>query len=85
MGRLTSVAFHPTDPSIFWVGAPIGGIWKTIDAGATYSPLGDGLPYCSVGNILVNPNNPDIIYITLGDHGGWRTYLGSYCIVFELF
>ncbi|MBL0048714.1 MAG: T9SS type A sorting domain-containing protein [Bacteroidetes bacterium] len=79
MGRLTSIAFHPTDPNIFWVGAPIGGIWKTLDGGATYSPLGDGLPYCSVGNILVDPSNPDIIYITLGDHGGWWNYgLGMY-------
>ncbi len=79
MGRLTSIAFHPSDPNIFWVGAPIGGIWKTLDGGSTYSPLGDGLPYCSVGNILVNPSNPDIIYITLGDHGGWWNYgLGMY-------
>ncbi len=79
MGRLTSIAFHPTDPSIFWVGAPIGGIWKTIDGGQTYAPLGDALPYCSVGNILVNHNNPDIIYISLGDHGGWWNYgLGIY-------
>lgn len=50
-----------------------------MDGGATYSPLGDGLPYCSVGNILVDPSNPDIIYITLGDHGGWWNYgLGMY-------
>ena len=53
MGRLTSIAFHPTNPLIFWVGSPIGGIWKTTDGGFTYAPLGDGLPYCSVGNILV--------------------------------
>lgn len=79
MGRLTSIAFHPSIPDIFWVGAPIGGIWKTIDGGLTYSPLGDGLPYCSVGTILVDPTNPDIIYITLGDNGGWWEYgLGVY-------
>ena len=79
MGRLTSIAFHPSNPDIFWVGAPIGGIWKTTDGGQNYSPLGDDLPYCSVGNILVNPTNPDIIYITVGDHGGWWEYgLGVY-------
>jgi photosystem II stability/assembly factor-like uncharacterized protein len=79
MGRLTSIAFHPSNPDIFWVGAPIGGIWKTIDGGLTYSPLGDALPYCSVGNIVVDEVNPDIIYISLGDHGGWWQYgLGVY-------
>jgi photosystem II stability/assembly factor-like uncharacterized protein len=79
MGRATSIAFHPTNPDIYYVGAPIGGIWKTTDGGLTYSALGDSLPYVSVGNICINPLNPDIIYITIGDHNGWWNYgLGIY-------
>jgi photosystem II stability/assembly factor-like uncharacterized protein len=79
MGRATCIAFHPTDPDIFYVGAPIGGIWKTTDGGETYSALGDSLPYVSVGNICVDHQNPDIIYITIGDHVGWWNYgLGVY-------
>jgi len=79
MGRTTAIAFHPTDPEIFYVGAPIGGIWKTTDGGLTYSALGDSLPYVSVGNICINPINPEIIYITIGDHNGWWNYgLGVY-------
>ena len=34
MGRATSIAFHPTNPEIYYVGAPIGGIWKTTDGGS---------------------------------------------------
>jgi len=79
MGRVTSVAFHPTQVNTFWVGAPIGGIWKTTNNGQSYTALGDSLPYCSVGNIAVNYQNPDIIYITIGDHNGWWKYgLGVY-------
>ncbi len=79
MGRATSIAFHPTDPDIFYVGAPIGGIWKTTDGGETYSAIGDSLPYVSVGNICVDHQNPDILYITIGDHSGWWNYgLGVY-------
>ena len=79
MGRATSIAFHPTNPEIYYVGAPIGGIWKTTDGGLTYAALGDSLPYVSVGNICINPNNPDILYITVGDHNGWWNYgLGVY-------
>ncbi len=79
MGRATSIAFHPTNPEIYYVGAPIGGIWKTTDGGLTYSALGDSLPYVSVGNICINPLNPDVIYITIGDHNGWWNYgLGVY-------
>jgi photosystem II stability/assembly factor-like uncharacterized protein len=79
MGRLVSMAFHPTNSSTFWVGAPRGGIWKTTDGGQTYSSLGDNLPLSSVGNIVVDHVNPDIIYITIGDKGGWWQYgLGVY-------
>lgn len=79
MGRATSIAFHPTNPQIYYVGAPIGGIWKTTDGGLTYSALGDSLPYVSVGNICIDPINPDILYITIGDHNGWWNYgLGVY-------
>lgn len=79
MGRLTSVAFHPFDPDVFYVGAPIGGIWKTTDGGNTWAALGDSLPYVSVGNIAIHPQHPDSIYITVGDHQGWWNYgLGIY-------
>jgi photosystem II stability/assembly factor-like uncharacterized protein len=79
MGRLTSIAFHPTNPDIFFVGAPIGGIWKTTDGGNTWAAMGDSLPYVSVGNIAIHPQNPDSIYITVGDHQGWWNYgLGIY-------
>jgi photosystem II stability/assembly factor-like uncharacterized protein len=74
MGRATSIAFHPTDPDIFYVGAPIGGIWKTTDGGQTYAALGDSLPYVSTGNICIDYNNPENIYITVGDHTGWWNY-----------
>lgn len=79
MGRVTSIAFHPTNDNIFYVGAPVGGIWKTTNGGQTYVQLGDELPYVSVGNICVDHQNPDIIYISIGDHVGWWNYsLGVY-------
>lgn len=68
MGRTTSLAFHPTDPDIFYVGAAIGGIWKTTDAGQTYIPLGDELPFLAVSSIIVDQENPNTIYIALSDH-----------------
>jgi len=74
MGRLTSVAFHPTNAEIMYVGAPIGGIWKTTDGGQTWAALGDSLPYIGVGQVCVDHQNPDILYITVGDHMGWWNY-----------
>lgn len=68
MGRTTSVAFHPTDENIFYVAGAIGGVWKTIDGGNNYTPIGDELPFLSVSSIVVNQDNPDHIYIAISDH-----------------
>lgn len=79
MGRTKNVAFHPTDTLTFFVGTPDGGLWKTSDGGATWTPMGDGLPYLPVSVILIHPSNPDIMYISLGDKGGWWNWnLGVY-------
>lgn len=79
MGRTTAIAFHPTNAAVFYVGAPIGGIWKTSDGGKTYEPKGDALPHVGVGSIAINYNNPDEIYISIADNSGWWNYsLGIY-------
>ena len=49
MGRLAAVSFHPTDSNIIYVGANKGGIWRTVNGGSTWTPLGDKLPWCSGG------------------------------------
>lgn len=79
MGRVKNIAFHPTDPNTMWVGSADGGIWKTTDYGQNWVSLGENLPYMPVSIILVNPQNPDILYISLGDKGGWWNWnMGVY-------
>ncbi len=66
MGRTAGITFHPTDVNTFYVGAAIGGVWKTEDGGQSYTALGDALPYLSNNGILIDYNNPEILYIILG-------------------
>ncbi len=68
LGRTTSIGFHPTNPNIFYVGAAIGGIWRTTNGGNSYTPLGDDLPFMGVSSIIVNKSNPQNIYIAVSDH-----------------
>lgn len=79
MGRTKHVAFHPTNPDIFYVGTPDGGIWKTFDSGTNWISLGDHLPYLPVGIIRIDAQHPDTLYISLGGKSGWWEWgLGIY-------
>lgn len=68
MGRINCISFHPTDPNIYWIGVAQGGVWKTTDGGESYVPLTDNLPILRVSDIAVDPNNPDIIYLSVCDY-----------------
>ncbi len=68
LGRTTSMAFHPTDATTFYVGAAIGGLWKTSDGGQSYIPLGDELPFLAVSSVVVDQQNPSTLYIAVSDH-----------------
>ncbi|WP_210466820.1 Ig-like domain-containing protein [Rufibacter roseolus] len=74
VGRINCIAFHPTDPNIFWVGSASGGIWKTTTAGTSWTPLTDNLPVLGVSAIAVNPSNPSIMYIATGDRDHIATF-----------
>ena len=67
-GRGTSVVGHPTDPFVFFYGHSSGGLWKTDDAGAYWTPVGEGqFRYASVGAVAIYEKNPDIMYVGLGE------------------
>lgn len=73
VGRLNCIAFHPSNASIFWVGGPAGGLWKTINGGSSWTPLTDGMPSIGVSGIAVDYTNTDILYILTGDGDGGDT------------
>jgi photosystem II stability/assembly factor-like uncharacterized protein len=71
VGRLNCVEFHPTDNSVFWVGAPSGGIWVTTNAGNSWTCLNDDNNVLGASDIVVPPDyvTSQTIYIATGDRG----------------
>jgi photosystem II stability/assembly factor-like uncharacterized protein len=67
MARINCIEFHPTDPNTFWVGVAQGGVWKTTNSGQSWTPLTDELPILRISDIEVNPQDPDEMYIAVGD------------------
>ncbi|MES2776315.1 MAG: hypothetical protein V4722_19220 [Bacteroidota bacterium] len=79
-GRIDRIAFHPTNASIFFVGSPSGGLWKTTNGGSSYACLTNSFPNLSVSGIVVDRIDPNIIYILTGDgdsgNGGFVNQFG---------
>ncbi len=67
LGRINCIAFHPTDANTFWVGTPSGGLWKTTDFGNSWTTSYTNQPVLGVSDIVIDPNNPQIMYIATGD------------------
>mgnify|MGYP000858044055 CR=1 FL=1 len=66
-GRTNSIAFHPTNPNIMYIAAAQGGVWKTTDGGANWFSLTDDLSTLACGDIVIDKNNPNILYLGTGE------------------
>jgi len=73
-GRIDCIAFHPSDTNVIWVGSPTGGLWKTINGGNTWYTTTDNLPSLGISDIVLDPGNPDIIYLATGDRDAHAIY-----------
>ena len=67
-GRVVAVAGDPAEAAVFWFGAVAGGIWKTEDAGVTWTNVSDGyLATASVGALAVSDSDPNVVYAGMGE------------------
>lgn len=66
-GRVRSIAVHPTDGKTLWIGAADGGVWKSTDRGASWTPQMQTSNAIAMGALAVDPSNPDILYAGTGE------------------
>jgi hypothetical protein len=66
-GRTRAAAGDPSRPYTFYMAQVNGGVWKTDDAGRTWTPIFDDQPTASVGSIAVAPSDPNIVYVGSGE------------------
>jgi photosystem II stability/assembly factor-like uncharacterized protein len=66
-GRVTTVTGVPSQPKTFYMGVASGGLFKTTDNGATWTPITDGkIPLGSTGSVAVADSDPNVIYLGTG-------------------
>jgi len=71
-GRISDIAIHPRNRSLWYVAVGSGGVWKTENAGTTWTPIFDGQPSYSIGCLTIDPNNPDVVWVGTGENVSGR-------------
>jgi hypothetical protein len=75
VGRITSVAVHPSNMAVIYVSSPGGGIWKSTNSGASWKPLVDftGPNWMNVFNLCIDPSNQNTIYACIQNGGVFKS------------
>jgi photosystem II stability/assembly factor-like uncharacterized protein len=64
-GLVSSIAIHPYNPNIIYIGTAGGGVWRSRDGGVSWIPLFDRQLALGIGEpaaLAIDPNNTDVIY-----------------------
>ena len=72
-GRISCIAVHPADKQTWYVGAASGGVWKTTNAGITWTPVFQNEGAYSIGAVVLDPRNPDTIWVGTGEANNQRS------------
>lgn len=66
-GRTADVEGVPGNPKIVYAATASGGLWKTTNGGTTWKPIFERQGTISIGDIALEPNNPDVIWVGTGE------------------
>ncbi|HEX8294408.1 MAG TPA: MBG domain-containing protein [Pyrinomonadaceae bacterium] len=68
-GRVTSIAVHPSNPDIAYVGTAQGGVYRTLDGGQTWAAIFDNAQSLAIGSLAIAPSKPSTVYVGTGEPG----------------
>jgi len=66
-GRIVCMAIDPNNSNNLWVGSGSGGMYKSTNAGTSWTNVVTNLPVLGVSSIIIDPSNSNIIYAGTGE------------------
>ncbi|MCX6358268.1 MAG: Ig-like domain repeat protein, partial [Armatimonadetes bacterium] len=73
-GRINAVAYDAGHPGTYYLASSGGGVWKSTDSGANWTPLSDDWTYLKASSIALDPSNTNTVYVGTGDFDGSSAY-----------
>jgi hypothetical protein len=76
-GRVTAIAVSPANSSVVYVGTALGGVYRSLNGGGSWTPIMDNAEALAIGAIAIDPSNPSRVYVGTGEpNSGERNYFG---------
>ena len=72
-GRVSDFAVHPEAHYIVYAATASGGLWKTANAGITWTPIFDKEKSYSIGCVTLDPTNPNVVWVGTGENNSQRS------------
>jgi len=72
-GRVGDLAVDPHDRARYFVAVCSGGVWKTTNAGTTWTPVFDSQGSYSIGCLAMDPRNPQVVWVGTGENNSQRS------------
>ena len=71
-GRVLDLAVNPRNRAEYFV-ATTGGVFKTVNAGTTFTPVFEGEGSFSIGCVTLDPKDPNIVWVGTGERNSQRS------------
>jgi photosystem II stability/assembly factor-like uncharacterized protein len=72
-GRISALAVHPRNRSRYYAAAASGGVWKTSNAGTSWTPVFDNEGSYSIGALALDPKDPEVVWVGTGENNSQRS------------
>jgi hypothetical protein len=72
-GRVSDLAVDPKNQNIWYVAAASSGLWKTVNHGVTFTPIFENYGSFSLGVVVIDPNNSNVIWLGTGENNAQRS------------
>jgi hypothetical protein len=66
-GRVNALRIHPTDDNTLFACTPVGGLWKSINGGASWACISESIAVMGATDVAIDPKNPKNMYLATGD------------------